>query len=57
MDGRMEEALELLIELMKRERGYGDQAARRGLLAVFELLGGSGDLVNRYRARMSNLLY
>jgi len=57
MENRMEEALELLIELMKRDRDYGDQAARRGLLAVFELLGGSGDLVNRYRARMSNLLY
>jgi len=57
VDDRMEEALELLIELMKRDRDYGDQAARRGLLAVFELLGGSGDLVNRYRARMSNLLY
>ena len=57
MDNRMEEALELLIELMRRDRDYGEQAARRGLLAAFELLGGSGDLVNRYRARMSNLLY
>ncbi len=57
MENRMEEALELLLELMKRDRDYGDQAARRGLLAVFELLGGGGELVNRYRARMSNLLY
>ncbi|AFL72875.1 thioredoxin [Thiocystis violascens] len=50
-------ALEHLLELMKRDRAFEDDAGRRGMLAVFDLLGGSGDLVARYRARMMNILY
>ncbi|NKN33077.1 thioredoxin [Marichromatium bheemlicum] len=50
-------ALELLLELMKRDRGYGEDAGRKGMLAVFDLLGGDGDLVARYRAKMMNALY
>jgi putative thioredoxin len=50
-------ALELLIELLQRDRGYGDDVARKGLLAVFDLLGGSGDLVAQYRSRMFNILH
>ncbi|KXX65783.1 thioredoxin [Marichromatium gracile] len=50
-------ALELLLELMKRDRGYGEDAGRKGMLAVFDLLGGDGDLVARYRAKMMTALY
>ena len=55
--GDYEAALELLLELMKRDRAYGDDAGRKGMLAVYDLLGGAGDLVTRYRARMMNALY
>jgi putative thioredoxin len=41
---------------MKRDRGFQDDAARKGMLAVFDLLG-AGDLVARYRAKMMNALY
>ena len=50
-------ALENLFVLMKRDRAYGDDAGRKGMLAVFDLLGGEGDLVTRYRARMMTALY
>ena len=55
--GDYEAALGLLLELMKRDRAYGDDAGRKGMLAVYDLLGGAGDLVTRYRARMMNALY
>jgi len=57
MQGDYESALDLLLELVRRDRAYGDDAARKGMVAVFDLLGGSGDLVSRYRARMMNALY
>ena len=57
MDGDYENALEQLLALMQKDRAYGDDAARKGLLAVFDILGGSGELVKRYRTRMFNLLH
>ncbi len=54
--GDYEGALELLLELVRRDRTYGEDAGRRGMVAVFDLLGG-GDLVSRYRARMMTTLY
>lgn len=55
--GDYEAALEQLFALMKRDRAYGDDAGRKGMLAVFDLLGGQGELVSRYRARMMTALY
>ena len=49
-------AMELLLELMRRDRSYDDDAGRRGLLQVFELLG-DDPRVSRYRSRMASLLY
>lgn len=50
-------ALEQLFELMKRDRAYEDDAGRKGMLAVFDLLDGHDELVARYRAKMMNALY
>ncbi len=57
MQNDYEGALELLLTLMQKDRAYGDDAARRDMLRIFELLGGQGDLVKRYRNRMFNLLH
>jgi putative thioredoxin len=54
--GDYESALENLLTIMKRDRGFQEDAGRKGMLAVFDLLGG-GDLVARYRAKMMNALY
>lgn len=56
-EGDYESALELLLQLVRRDRSYGEDAGRKGMVAVFDLLGGSGDLVSRYRAQMMNALY
>ncbi len=50
-------ALEDLLTLMKRDRHYGDDAGRKGMVAIFDLLGGQGELVTRYRAKMMTALY
>ncbi len=55
--GNFEPAMEQFLEMMKRDRSFGDDAGRQGLLAVFDMLGGSGELVNRYRRQMFNLLH
>jgi len=57
MAGDYESALDLLLDLVRRDRAYGEDAGRKGMVAIFDLLGGAGDLVSRYRARMMNALY
>jgi len=52
-----EAALEQLLEIMRRDRKFDDDAGRKGILKVFDMLGGSGSLVSRYRQKMASLLY
>lgn len=52
-----EAALEQLLEVVRRDRAYGDDAARKAVLEVFALMGGEGPVVKRYRALLSSLLY
>ncbi|WP_295541115.1 thioredoxin [uncultured Thiohalocapsa sp.] len=49
-------ALDNLLVLMRKDRGYGDDAARKGMLMIFDLLG-DDPLVSTYRAKLSRLLY
>ena len=56
VDRDYERAMELLLELMQKDRSYGDDAGREGLLKVFELLG-DDPRVGQYRSRMASLLY
>ena len=51
-----EAALELLLELLRRDRNYEDQAARKGMVRIFERLG-DDPLAARYRSKMASLLY
>jgi putative thioredoxin len=49
-------ALELLLELMRKDRSFGNDAARNSLLKVFEQLG-DDPRVGQYRRRMASLLH
>lgn len=51
-----ETAMELLLKLMRQDRSFGDDAGRRGLLKVFELLG-DDPRVSQYRRRMASQLH
>jgi len=50
-------ALINFLELLKRDRNYGDGAAQRGLLAIFALLGDQDPRVTSYRRQMFTLLH
>ena len=57
LDNRMVQALEAFMQLLQRDRGFRDDAGRKGLLAVFELLENEGELVSSYRRKLFNLLH
>lgn len=49
-------SLPLLLEAVKRDRKYGDDAARKKMLQVFSLLENRGDLVDQYRRLLARAL-
>jgi putative thioredoxin len=52
-----EEALDQFLEIMLRDREFGDDLGRRSALEVFQLLGPRDERVARYRTRMAAALY
>lgn len=55
--GEYEAALDQFLEILRTDRAFNDDAARKALLSVFDMLGHDHPLVGRYRPRMSSLLY
>lgn len=55
--GQHEAAMEQFLEIMKRDRAFGDDAGRKGLLQMFEMLGSEHPAVQTYRRRMFSLLH
>lgn len=55
--GELEAGMEQLLELLRRDRKFGDDAARRALLTAFDMLGPEEELVSRYRSRMFTALH
>ncbi len=54
--GEYEPALQQLLEAMKQEMKTKETKAQQALIEVFGLLGNSGELVKKYRAKMSSIL-
>ena len=55
--GKNERAIDLLLELMRRDRSWNEGAAKVQLLKVFEALGFSDPLAQDGRKRMSTVLF
>ena len=55
--GRHREALDQLLEIVKRNRAFKDDIGRRTILEVFSVLGPDNKLVEEYRRRLSSALY
>ena len=53
---RYEPAMEQLLEIIRRDRKWNGEAGRKTMLSVFDLLGGQGDLVSRYRRQLAAAL-
>ena len=52
-----ESALGQLLEIVQRDRGFRQDAGRRGMLAVFALLANQGELVSRFRTLLFRALH
>jgi putative thioredoxin len=55
--GHHEKAIELLLDLIARDKSWNDEAARKTLLEVFQLAGNDSELVDAARRRLAMLLY
>ncbi len=53
--GQHEAGMDELLEIVRRDRSFGDDIGRKTLLAVFELLGG-GELASRYRRMLASAI-
>ena len=53
---RYEPALEQLLEIIRRDRKWNDEAGRKTMLSVFDVLGGQGELVSKYRRQLAAAL-
>jgi putative thioredoxin len=51
------QALDYLLELLKKHPSYQDGIAKKTLLQLFTMLGDQTDIVNEYRRKMARLLY
>ncbi|MCB1888045.1 MAG: tetratricopeptide repeat protein [Rhodocyclaceae bacterium] len=55
-DERWEEALETLLEIVRRDRGFGDDIGRRTMLDVFNLMPSGHPAVRGWRARLAQAI-
>lgn len=55
--GDLQGASDELLELMRRDRAWDDEAARRRLLTVFEAAGPTSEVTRSGRRRLSSLLF
>ena len=49
-------AMEQLLEIVRRDRKFEDDAGRKTLVGLFRLLGNQNPLVTRYRTLLSSTL-
>ena len=56
-DKHYADALEQLLEIIRRDRKWNGDAGRRTMLAVFDLLGAQHELVVQYRRKLASALY
>lgn len=55
--GQYREALEEFLAVVARDKHYREDSARKGMLAVFSLIGERSDLAEEFRGRLARTLY
>ena len=55
--GEHREGLTQLLEVVRRDRKFGDDAGRRAMLRVFEVVGSRSPLADEFRSRLASALY
>ncbi|MGQ0524271.1 MAG: tetratricopeptide repeat protein [Betaproteobacteria bacterium] len=51
------QALEQLLEIVRRDRSFRDDIGRKTMLQVFGVLGNEDELVSEYRRRLASAMY
>ena len=51
------EAMDQLLEIIRRDKSWRDGEARKQMLAIFNLAADQGDLVSEYRRKLGSVLY
>jgi putative thioredoxin len=55
--GNLPAAMDGLLDILRENKGYREGAARKVLVAIFELLGESNPLTQEYRAELASVLF
>ncbi len=55
--GDFDQALEKFISVIRKNRNYQEDGARKACIAIFSFLGSDHELTRKYRAEMSSALY
>ena len=53
---QLSEALDQLIEILKRDRNFRKDEPRETILKIFDLAGGKGEMVSQYRRQLAQAL-
>lgn len=56
LEENYEAAMDQLLEVIRRNKGYRDDVARKSMLALFEMLGRENPLVGRYRSLLATAI-
>ena len=56
-EGDYQTALDQLLQILMRDRQYNDDAGRRAMLSIFDMLGNDHELVASYRRKMFNAMH
>jgi putative thioredoxin len=57
LQGDLEHACTAFLKVVALDRGYLDDAGRKALLLIFEVLGGEGDVVSKARRALASYLF
>jgi putative thioredoxin len=56
-DGRINDALEIWLTMVREDRTFLDDGARKAMLMAFEVLGLGSPESNAWRSRLASVLY